>query len=338
MPLVRFRYSDGSTAEVGVAAGQAILDAALAANIPLIHQCKSGTCGSCVAHLSDGQCEAEAGTISALLHSEHEAGFRLTCISSANTDCVLDLDYARSFGEVKPQRVNSFIDGIDWIASNVVRLRLELADGDDLSFRPGQFVQVKVPGTTEQRSYSMASAPDQLPRLEFLIRVLPDGVMSNYLRDRAAIDDVLELRGPYGSFYWREKVSAPHILVAGGTGLAPMMSIMDAIRKAPGRKPPILLTFGCPDSDSLFHCDELDARRFWMPYLQTRISVDRGGHDDAIIVGNPVSSLSPDDVGGPDTVAYLCGPPRMIEAAHERLTALGVKPSNIYAEQFVPSQ
>ena len=173
--------------------------------------------------------------------------------------------------------------------------------------------------------------------MEFLVRVLDQGAMSDYLRDRAKVDDELEIEGPFGSFFWREDLKSPHVFIAGGTGLAPMMSMLDVIRQKSGTKPGLLLSFGCQDESSLFHGDELELRELWMPTLRTRISLDRGERTNMMRVGNPVAAIGPDDVCT-DTVAYLCGPPRMIQAAHEHLESLGVKPENIYAEQFVATE
>ena len=124
-------------------------------------------------------------------------------------------------------------------------------------------------------------------------------------------------------------------MVAGGTGLAPMMSMLDHIRAQSGIKPPILLSFGCKDAGSLFHRDELDLRALWMPTLDLRVSVDDGPDDDPTLrIGNPVTAVRPEDIDN-ETVAYLCGPPTMIEAAHSHLINLGVRADRIYAEQFV---
>ena len=232
--------------------------------------------------------------------------------------------------------VHAFVDAVERIASNVVRLTLELADQQWLDFRPGQYLQVTVPGVGVLRSYSPSSTAIELPRIEMLIRLQPGGAMSNWLINEAKPDDVLTLQGPYGSFFLREQRRAPHIFVAGGTGLAPVMSMIDGIRQWAGRKPPILLSFGCATPEALFCLDDLALRQQWMPTLETRICVDHGASGDQI-AGNPVTALREGDVTSPDTVAYLCGPQPMIDAARARLIELGVSPDNIHSELFTPS-
>ncbi len=333
---VTLRFRDGKMTSVAVQKGESVLDAALAAGIPILHQCRSGSCSSCMAKLVEGQAIMRAGASSTLMKSEYESGDRLLCLCEPTTDCTLALNYTSDVGESKATRMHAFVDSIEKIATNVVRLRLELAEGSWMTFKPGQFIQVRVPGTAVTRSYSPASTSAELPTIELLIRVLEDGVMSRWLEHEAKVDDVLEIEGPFGSFFLREKVSAPHIMVAGGTGLAPIMSMIDTLRRQSGRKPPVLLSFGCATPEQLFCLDDLALREQWLPGLSARISVDRGAQG-ALLAGNPVDALYADEFMVETAVAYLCGPPRMIESATLKLLSLGLRPENIYAEQFAPS-
>lgn len=337
---VTLTFQDGVEQRVAVAAGQTVLEAGLAANVPLLFQCRSGSCTSCVGRLVSGQAQMRSGSASALLKAEQEAGQRLLCLTEPKGDCAIALDYASTLAGSGPVRANAFVNRVEQIADDAVRLELELAEGDWLDFQPGQFVQVKVPGTDQWRRYSMASAPAQLPKLELLVRLLPGGVMSDYLRNRARPDDVLEVEGPFGNFFLRDAPQAQHIMIAGGTGLAPMMSMVDVLRARPGRKPPVLLSFGCASANGLFNMDELALRAMWMPTLDLRVSVDQGTSPDGALpvrTGDPVACIGAEDITGPDAQAYLCGPPGLIAAAHAHLVRLGVTPANIHAEQFVAS-
>ena len=330
-------FSDGVEHELSVVAGQSVLDAALAAEAPVLFQCGTGSCGSCIAHLDHGEADHMAGASASLLPSERAEGYRLLCITEARGDCRFTLKYDSAAGLGRPVEAKAFVNAVDRIASDVVRLEMELAEGFWMDFRPGQFIQVKVPGADVFRSYSMASTTADLPRIELLIRILPGGVMSDWLVNRAAPDDVLEISGPYGQFFLKEKVRAPHVMIAGGTGLAPMLSMIDALRAMPGRKPRIILSFGCQTPESLFARDTLELRGHWMPTLETRVSVDRGEPGEGVRLGNPVAALTEADGLTADSVAYLCGPPAMIEAARRHLESLGLSPDNIFAEQFVAS-
>lgn len=329
---VSLRFRDGVEHVVAVAASQSVLDAALGQSVPLLYQCRSGACASCTATLVSGLAPMRSGSATVLLASEAAAGLRLLCQTEVRADCSFALDYDSKTAGGGPVRARAFVDAVERIAADAVRLRLELADGDWFDFRPGQFVRLRVPGTDVARSYSIATAASVLPVFELLVRLLPGGVMSDWL-GRACPDDVVELEAPFGNFFLRDEVRSPHLMIAGGTGLAPMMAMLDTIRARPGRKPKILLSFGCATTAGLFNRDELDLRSLWMPGLEVRTSCDAGGH--GVLAGNPVAAITAVDITDPDTVAYVCGPPALIAAAQRHLAEMGVAPANIHAEQFV---
>ncbi len=332
---VALHFSDGVERVLQVAEGELVLDAAIAAGVGISHQCRSGSCTSCIARLTSGSAEMRSGSCS-LLASEKAAGHRLLCLTEASGPASFTLPYgSTSIGAAT--EAQAFINTIEQLASDVVRLELELADGFWLDFKPGQFIQIKVPGSDAMRSYSIASTVADLPRIELLIRLLPDGLTSDWLRNRARPEDVVSLSGPYGSFFLRAApATIPHLMVAGGTGLAPMLSMIDTLRARPGRKPKIVLSFGCATRDGLFHLEPLELRQHWMPSLETRISIDRGAPEDGVRVGNPVAAILDGPID-PASVAYLCGPPGMVSAARDALEAAGLSPENIFAEQFVAS-
>lgn len=330
-------FSDGIEHELAVGPGRSVLDAGLEAGLPLLHQCRSGSCSTCLATLVEGEALTLPGAASSLLASERAEGHRLLCVTGAQGDCRFALPYDSKVGENRAVEAHAFVNALEPVAADVMRVELELAEDSWIDFRPGQFIQVKVPGTDQSRSYSIATTPAELPRIELLIRLLPGGVMSEYLLNRAAQDDVLEISGPYGAFFLHEGIKAPHVMIAGGTGLAPMMAMIDAIRARPGRKPPILLSFGCQSAEGLFHGEAIELRQHWLPTLKVQRSVDRGPAPDGVRVGNPVEAIGKDGALEPETVAYLCGPPGMIEAARAHLRALGLSPENIHSEQFVAS-
>src|SRR5579862_7901474 len=279
---VSFRFRDGAQRSIVTDGSIPLLDAALAQGLPLLYQCRSGSCCTCTAHLVAGDAEMASDAGTALLKSEREKGFRLLCRSRPRSACAFDLAYDSSIAAGAARKARVFVNALDHLAPDVMRVRLELAEDDWIDFRAGQFIQVRVPGTDAVRSYSMSSTPSELPNLDLLVRLIPGGVMSEYLRSRARVDDVLQIEGPFGAFFHRDQIKAPHVMIAGGTGLAPVLSMIDALRRKPGRKPRVLLSFGCASCESLFCVDELELRRLWLPTLATRVSVDRGAEADGI--------------------------------------------------------
>lgn len=334
---VTLRFQDGVEKQVSVANGQTILDAAKSSGIRLVHQCLTGSCGTCVGKVVCGDVRMATDRGTSLLPSEHAEGLRLTCTSFADSDSVVAFDYASTLlDEPGPQLYQAVVSEKEWVASNVVKLSLQLPDGAEFDFRSGQYVRLHVPGTDAWRSYSMASTVEDLPRVDLLLRVLDDGVMSSYLRDRCQVGDQMEMEGPYGMFYWRP-TKAQHIMIAGGTGLAPMLAMLDEVRNMSGKKPKVLLSFGCATEENLFCVEELEVRGAWIPTLTTRVAVSQPGAGYTGLVGNPVNVITAADIVDPEAVAYLCGPPGMIEAARAHLESIGVKRDNIYAEHFSAS-
>lgn len=330
-------FTDGVEHELLVQPGHSVLDAALEGEVPILFQCRTGSCGGCLARLVEGKAEHRSGLAVSLLPGEREQGYRLLCATEPKGECRFSVAYDSAAGAGRPIEAKCFVNAVERIANDVIRFELELAEGYSMDFRPGQFIQIKVPGTEVVRSYSMATMASDLPRIELLIRILPGGIMSGWLENQAKPDDVVEIRGPYGQFFLKEKVREPHIMIAGGTGLAPMLSMLAALRRVPGRKPKTILSFGCQSPEGLFALDQLDLHQQWSPTLQVRIAVDRGTPPAGVQVGNPVEALTPADGLTPDSVAYLCGPPGMIAAARAHLEALGLAPGNIFDEQFVAS-
>lgn len=333
---VTLRFTDGQVREFDTASDEPVLAAAQRAGYDLVSQCKVGTCSTCVATLVDGAAEMPAGQISVLTKDEVAAGQRLLCQSRALCDSSFDLEYPSALLEANPPVLfQAKISRLTWVADTVVEVELKVPKKIKFGFTAGQYCRIKVPGTEQWRSYSMASGEHERFRLTFLVRILPSGVMSDYLRDRARVGDALEVEGPLGGFVL-EPAPRPTILMAGGTGLAPMLSMLDRLRTVVPA-PPVLLLFGCNREAELFHEEELEARESFMPTLQVRtVLMDNTGRED-LPGGTPLSVLSAEDVA-PDAVAYLCGPPPMIRAAEEALGSYGLPAHDIRAEQFLPSE
>jgi len=332
---VSVAFSDGTEAQFDSTPGTPLLEDALAAGIPIMNQCKSGSCGTCVASLLAGSAPPAGDLAGCLLDAELNEGKRLLCCSHAETDCQFSLDYSSSVGALQPTHASVFVDEVEWVADDVVRLSTELADGDWMEFVPGQYMRLGIPDTTIVRSYSIASVPDSLPKMEFFIKVVPEGLFSDYLANRVKVDDILTMEGPFGSFQLREQhKKAKHILIAGGTGLAPIISMVDTIRTLPGIKPQVLLSFGCRSEMSLFCDDILELREAWMSGLETRISLSRPSGNWTGTVGNPLSAISPDDITD-DSVAYVCGSSRLVAFAIEELRAKGLDEARIFSEKFL---
>ncbi|EIF27999.1 2-polyprenylphenol hydroxylase-like oxidoreductase [Burkholderia sp. Ch1-1] len=325
-------FSDGAERRVHVPDGGVLLDAALEKDIQLIHQCRTGSCSTCTCKVVEGDLRLEASTSVSIFPREIAAGERLSCLTRVYSDGVVRLPYSSTeLDRAAPQRFRAEVTAIDRLSDTVVRLRM-FAVEEAPPFESGMYFSISVPGADVRRCYSPVSRSSDLPEIEFLIRLLPGGAMSEYLTSLAAPGDVLELDGPHGEFRWNE-TKAPIILVAGGTGLAPVLSILDTIAAGRRHRERILLCFGVNRKEDLFFEEELHYRREMMPRLDVRISVVEPDQGWAGATGHVTGLIQPDDVK-PTTEAFLCGPPPMVSAASERLKSFGLQENSIMFERF----
>ena len=228
------------------------------------------------------------------------------------------------------------VASVDMVSSTVCRLVLEPEGGpQQVGFLPGQYVHLSVPDTDQQRDYSFAGPPHANDRFTFYIKVLDQGAMSDYAARRARPGDTVTMTGPFGRFYLRP-AERPILMIAGGTGLAPMLSMLDHLVQGGGTAQPIRLLIGANAAAELFARDQVADYAAKGLRVSAEYAVVDGGAGWSGPVGH-VTGLLRDELvaGGPDV--YLCGPPPMIEAGEKWLAAHGVDPKCIHTEKFLPS-
>ena len=239
MPRITFIFADGERIACEGSTDEPILKAARKAGIALASDCEMGDCQTCKAHLKSGKVEVDELAFITLEDEEIEQGAVLTCVSMAQEDVQIELPYLRS--QLIPERtVPLTVTAVEPLSPTTARLRGSLPQNTPFRFHPGQYVNIKIPGSDTVRSYSMASDPASPEALEFHIRLLPDGQMSNLVRANGLPGTRLEIAGPKGVFYLREG-DQPVLMIAGGTGLAPMVAMLRAMK---GQSRHVVLCFG----------------------------------------------------------------------------------------------
>lgn len=317
-----------------VASNQRLLDAALEQGIAFPHSCRVGGCGTCRCRLLEGEVKEHTDTSYLLSADEIAEGTILACQSTPRGDVVIEVPGLTLEESVGPQvACTGRVSAIDRLGRDVIRLELELEQ--DVDYRAGQFAQLSVPGIVNQpRSYSFSTGPDERRSersVAFDIRVLPDGVFSGWLGGSAAVGDKVDYEGPRGSFYLRPS-GAPILGVVGGTGLGPLLAMIEELVGRSQSRDAILLV-GARSPEAFYGLDILETlqRRFparldvW-PVVSEADSEwsGRRGLVTEHIAGVPRLH---------EHHAYLCGPPGMIDAAVPILTAAGV--SNIHYDKFL---
>ncbi len=314
---LRLAFEDGTEREIVGQPWQTVFQSAQAQGIELATDCREGACATCKARCTEGEYDAGDASPEALTAEEEAAGLVLTCQMRPFGDCALRFPYPFSLtgGAVSTQ---AMLAALERVAEDTVRF--ELALDEDMPFLPGQYARISVPGTGAERAFSCS----RRDRREFHARLLPDGLMSGYLASRARPGDRLEMSGPYGGFFLREPLR-PVLMVAGGTGLAPILAMLEALE---GRQPAAVL-FGAATADRLFALDRLAASG-----AQVSIAVGEPGRDPSFHTGFVTDLIDPPAT---DIDAYVCGPPAMIDAARARLREAGVTEERIHCERFLPS-
>jgi NAD(P)H-flavin reductase/ferredoxin/2-polyprenyl-6-methoxyphenol hydroxylase-like FAD-dependent oxidoreductase len=330
---ITVRYSDGTAKTMPGRPDQSILDVAEEHGVSIVNECQSGICGTCVATCASG--DYQMGRTEGLSDVERTARKILTCQTFVDSDCVIDLQYPADDNAARLVTGHGVVTSVEQLSSTTAILRVDVSGIDDaITFKAGQFAQLQVPGTEAWRNYSFAHPDDGRAELEFIVRLLPVGVMSDYLRDRARPGDRIALRCSKGGFYLRPVVR-PVILVAGGTGLSAILAMAQSLDADAGQ--PVHLLYGVTAAEDLCKLDELDAVKRRVPGLQLHTIVSRPDDGWDGPVGLVTDLLDEGMLSDGDADVYLCGPAPMVEAVRNWLDDNGIHRIGLYYEKFVPS-
>ncbi|MBL8930877.1 MAG: 2Fe-2S iron-sulfur cluster binding domain-containing protein [Kineosporiaceae bacterium] len=340
-------------AEITCREDQTILDACLRAGVWVPHSCTHGTCGTCKVEVLDGEVDHGASSAFALMDIERDEGKTLLCCATPRSDVVLEADIDAD-DEAPSHAVEDYAGTIVALEDVAVDTRRVIVELDrDMTFDAGQYMAWQIPATRAggasgvTRTYSMANPPSQGRRLEFQIRRTPGGVCSDgwVFRD-LAVGEQVSLAGPYGRFTVRMRRTEPAVMIAGGTGLAPIASMIKRVlqdetqadRPGPSR---ILLYQGARTRAALYDVElfrDLATRhpdRFVYRPCLSEEEVTPELEAQGYAAGLVTDVVAADNASLAGHVAYLCGPPAMVEAAMKTLMSRRLFPRDISREEFL---
>lgn len=331
---IALNFEDGVTRFIDANPGETVADAAYrqGVNIPL--DCRDGACGACKCFAESGRYDMGDNFIEdALSEDELEQGYVLTCQMRAESDCVVRVPASSDVCKIQQASYNASVREVKSLSDSTISLTIQGDDLKAMSFLPGQYVNLQVPGTEQHRAYSFSSLQND-GAVSFLIRNVPGGLMSGFLTGQAKPGDAMTLNGPLGSFYLRD-IKRPLLMLAGGTGLAPFLAMLEKIA-AEGSEYPIHLIYGVTNDSDLVEMDKLEAFAAQIPNFTF-----------AACVANPESSyplkgyvtqhIEPGQLNDGDVDIYLCGPPPMVEAVNQDLRQRGIEPVSFHYEKFAAS-
>jgi propane monooxygenase reductase component len=328
--------------EMDVNEGETVLDAAFRQGVSLMHGCKEGQCGSCKSRLVEGDIELLKYSTFALPDYEKETDHILLCRTHAYSDITVELlnfdeDLLRRSIPVKDFAAR--VVGIKSLTHDIRMLEIEL--DKPLRFWAGQYVDLTIVEKNITRAFSMANAPSEGTRLEFIIKKYPDGQFSSLLDGGLEPGAALNAKGPYGTCFRREERPGPMLLIGGGSGMSPLWSILnDHIQS--GEQRPVRFFYGARTRADLFFLNEIAAiasklRDFkFIPALSDAQPGSAWDGERGFIHEVVARHLKGEALPGPID-AYACGPVPMIDAVLPILQMSGVEPEHIHFDKFTPA-
>ncbi|HTC15708.1 MAG TPA: 2Fe-2S iron-sulfur cluster-binding protein [Steroidobacteraceae bacterium] len=322
-----------------VGATQPLLEAALGAGLNLPHSCKSGHCGSCRARLLNGQIRYPHGRPLGLTAAEEREGLVLLCQARAHSDLSVEARLIASVTDVEIKTLPCRIAALHPLAPDVMQVLLRLPAVEQLRFQAGQYLDVLLPGG-RRRSFSIASPPHDAALLELHVRRVQGGGFTERLFGAAAgesalgVGSLLRIEGPVGQFVYRAG-SGPVLMVAGGTGFAPLKSMLrQALERDAAR--PLHLYWGARQRHDVYAAAQLQEWTQRYPHFAFTAVLSEAPAEEAAahrqgFVHQAVLADHPDLAAHE---VYAAGPPAMIEAMRAEFPRHGLPPARLYFDSF----
>lgn len=315
--------------------GRTILEGALADGLMLRHACRSGCCGSCKGQVVSGSVDHGNASLEILSEEEREAGIALFCCATATSDLVIHAPEIAGQRDAGIRQMTAHVVSIDKVANDVAIVRLMLPPNANYSYAPGQYTEFLL-NDGVRRAYSMATRAPVDNQLEFHIRHMPGGVFSSFVFNGLQPQARLRLEGPYGSFYLRDTAS-PIIMLASGTGLAPIQALLEQLREQNNTRP-VYLYWGGRTRKDLYRHEQLLALESELPWLRYTavLSEPTADCDWQGETGFVHLQVLKDFKSLRDFEVYACGAPIMVESARrDYVEQVGLRENNFFADAFV---
>ena len=333
LPLTHSVTLQPSGHQFSVAAGGTILEAALDAGINLPYGCKNGACGACKGKVLSGQVDLGSAQETALPADERVAGMALFCCATPLTDVTLEVREVNAARDIPVKTLPCRVQALERVTADVMVIKLKLPTNERMQFLAGQYIEFLL-ADGKRRAFSLASPPHADNLLELHIRHVPGGNFTDHVFHKMKLKDILRIEGPLGSFFLREDSGKPIILLAGGTGFAPLKGLVEHALHI-GIQRPMQLYWGAKNRAGLYMnaLAEQWAEKNGIAYTPVLSEPAEGDGwigrtglvHEAVLADHP--DLSAYQV-------YACGAPVMCEAAKRDFTARGLPPDEFFADVF----
>ncbi|AZG48518.1 2Fe-2S iron-sulfur cluster-binding protein [Gordonia insulae] len=329
--------------EMEVGEDETILDAAFRQGVHLMHGCREGRCSACKSFMLDGDVQMDDYSTFACNEAEEAEGYVLLCRSYAYSDCEIELlnfDEEELLGGAPIQDVRTRVTAIEPMTKDIVSLRLDVVKPETFEFKPGQYVDLSVPGTDQTRSFSIATTQSTPDKLEFLIKKYPGGLFAGMLEDGPtgiSPGDEIMVNGPYGSCTLRTGHVLPIICIGGGAGMAPLLSLLRHVSET-GLNRPVRFYYGARTAADLFRIDEILALGEKLDDFEFIACLSESASDAPesfrVEEGNVTDIVNDAEQDLARTEVYFCGPPPMVDAALALAEQHSVPRDQIFYDKF----
>lgn len=311
-----------------------ILDAALRQGIAFPYQCKTGSCATCLGKVVSGEVHYPDGLPLTVMEHEHQQGKAVFCVSVAQSDLVLEVNEINSSSDVQVKMLPARVNSLRLLADDVMEMTLKLPAAEKMNFYAGQYIEF-IMRDRSRRAFSIANSPTNDECLELHLRNVPEGVFTNHVFNSMKEKAMVRIEGPFGQFYIRNTSNRPLVLMAGGTGFAPIKSMLEKLIEE-GDTRPINLYWGARAKSDLYRNDlaEQWAQQYahinYIPVLSEAKASDNwngrtGFVHEAVI--EDIANITDFDV-------YMAGPPIMINSAKTALSDKGLPVDQLFSDSF----
>jgi CDP-4-dehydro-6-deoxyglucose reductase len=321
--------------EFDVPAGDTVLAAGIAQGINLPYGCKDGACGSCKCKKISGSVTHGVHQSKALSEAEETQGFVLTCCASPLSDVVLESRQVTQEGALAIKKMPTRVTWLQKVSDDVMVIKLQMPANDVFAFHAGQYIEFLLQGGV-RRSYSMANAPHLINQgLELHIRHMPGGKFTDHVFGAMKERDILRIEGPYGSFYLREDSAKPIVLLASGTGFAPIKAIIEHLQFKGSKRAATLYWGGRRPADLYLEewvktkLAEMPNLRY-VPVVSNALTEDKWQGRTGFVHRAVLQDLP--DLSGHQV--YACGAPVVVDSARTDYLAAGLPDDEFYADAF----
>ncbi len=289
------------------------------------------TCGFCKVRVLEGGGEMKPTEEPFMSKDEIERNVRLSCQVKVRED----MDIAIPEGLLEAQEYVGEVVKVETLTYDIKLIRFKLIEPNKMEFKPGQYAQLKVPGLDVIRAYSIASDPKDTQNIELIVRLVPKGLATTFVHRAMLTGDKIILTGPYGDFYLREDSDRDMIMIAGGSGKAPIRSILYRLKDL-GMPRKVKYFFGAKSKRDLYYSEEFEQleKEFdnfeYIPALSEPLDEDDWQGEVGLITD--VVDRMTDDLS--EAEAYLCGSPGMIFACIKVLEKHDIKDENVLFDKF----